>query len=121
MTAPRRPVRTTLVWFLLLALALGALLRFGAGWNWIWSTLAALNLAALPVWGWDKRAARRDRRRVPERALHAMAVLGAAPASLLAMALLRHKSSKAHFWGLYAVLLALQIGAVAYFLGGRGG
>ena len=57
----------------------------------------ALSLLGFLVLAHDKRAARKHRRRVPERRLHLLELLGGFPGAFLAMGLLRHKSSKPSF------------------------
>lgn len=74
--------------------------------------VAALNVLALPLWAWDKRQARRGGFRVPEGALHLVALAGAVPASWLAMRLLRHKTLKRRFRWLYGAFLVLQVAVV---------
>ena len=61
------------------------------GWYFAWSMLAFFVFMA------DKRAARRHRRRVPERTLHLTEVLGGFPGAFIAIFMLRHKSSKPSF------------------------
>jgi len=78
------------------------------GWHLAAAWLTALNLLVLPVWCYDKLAAKRGWRRVPELALHTLALLGAVPASFLAMHLLRHKTLKPAFRRLYWTFLVLQ-------------
>lgn len=69
--------------------------------------LGAVNLLAFIVCGWDKLAAKRGARRVPERRLLALCALGGSPAFLLGMALFRHKTRKPKFaWGVPLILAA---------------
>lgn len=56
-----------------------------------------MSLATYAVYALDKSAARRRRRRVPERTLHLLALLGGWPGALLAQKHLRHKSVKTAF------------------------
>ncbi len=76
---------------------------------------AALSLAAFSVYGWDKRAAVKGTRRVPEARLHLLAMLGGWPGALPAMRLFRHKRRKGTFvrvfWVTVAVHLAVLIAA----------
>ena len=68
--------------------------------------LAGVNLALLCVMGWDKAAAIRGSRRVPETTLLALAVLGGSPGGILGMLLFRHKLRKSAFYiGFPAILL----------------
>jgi uncharacterized membrane protein YsdA (DUF1294 family) len=87
-----------------------------------WSTLAALLAAALvaDVVAWaafrlDKRAARRGRRRIPERTLLALAAPGGLGALLgMYAAKQRHKTQKWHFVGLAWLFGAAQLFAAGY-------
>ena len=60
-------------------------------------TSALFSVLAFAVYGFDKRAARLGRRRVPEAHLHLLASLGGWPGALLAMRVFRHKLRKAGF------------------------
>ena len=63
--------------------------------------------AAFAVCGWDKRCARRGRRRVPERVLWTLSIAGGAAGMLLGMGCFRHKTRHPAFvGGVPAVLLA---------------
>lgn len=57
----------------------------------------AMSLLTFLVYGWDKRAARLKRQRVPEQTLHTWSWLGGWPGALLARQFLRHKSSKKEY------------------------
>lgn len=70
-----------------------------------------LNVATATVYGYDKRQARRDGRRVSERALLTLALVGGAVGAWLAMRVARHKTRKAVFRVMVPVLVLLQLGA----------
>ena len=58
---------------------------------------ALMSAVALVTHGVDKSAARRGQRRIPERTLYLVAVLGGFPGTLLAIPLFRHKNRKGSF------------------------
>ena len=80
--------------------------------EFLWWYLAAVNLAAFALCGWDKLAAKRGARRVPERRLLAFCALGGSPAFLAGMALFRHKTRKRKFSVGVPLLLAAQAAAL---------
>lgn len=110
-----RLFRLFMLIFFFAALSVAALVHWKFEVRWVLAWLLGSNLAAFLIWAYDKRQARREKTRVPEIALHAMALVGATPASFLAMSLLRHKNLKMHFNLIYAVFLVLQIVAAAMF------
>jgi len=57
----------------------------------------AASLATFILYGLDKRAAARRQWRVPERALHMLALFGGFPGALLARRVFRHKTRKTGF------------------------
>jgi len=116
MSARRHPTRYVLVPAAAIAGAAAAWLHLQSGWQLLWAWLVPLNLVVLPVWAWDKWQAKRDWFRVPEAALHLLALAGAVPGSLAAMALLRHKTRKRAFRWPYTVLGMAQALAVALWL-----
>jgi len=65
------------------------------------------SIAAFILYAWDKSAARGNRRRTRERALHLLDLAGGWPGALIARHLFRHKSRKQSFiiafWGTVAV------------------
>ena len=95
------------------------------GFDWIWIGigspwvllavwLAAVNLAAFLVFGWDKfKAKYREKhpaaRRVPERTLFLLALLGGSAGALLGMKVWRHKTLHRSFRVGIPLILALQI------------
>ncbi len=78
------------------------------------SVLAALacgflSLVTYAVYALDKTAAGQGRRRVPERTLHLLALLGGWPGALLAQQRLRHKTSKTRFLLLFWLTVGINI------------
>ena len=68
--------------------------------------LAAINLGTFAVYGADKRRAKKDRRRVPEKTLFLLAIIGGSVGALLGMKVFRHKTRHWYFvWGIPAILL----------------
>jgi len=78
--------------------------------------LAAINGAALALYGWDKwRAKVPGARRIPEKTLLGIALLGGSVGAFAGMKLFRHKTLHKKFrYGLPAILLA-QL-ALAFWL-----
>ncbi|MDO5142037.1 MAG: DUF1294 domain-containing protein [Eubacteriales bacterium] len=73
----------------------------------------AVSLIGAAVCGYDKLAAARAWRRVPERTLFFWALVGGGPGVYLTMRLIRHKTLHRSFmWGIPAVM-ALQIAIIA--------
>ncbi|MFT5285912.1 MAG: uncharacterized membrane protein YsdA (DUF1294 family) [Planctomycetota bacterium] len=69
-----------------------------------WIALTVLNVATFILYGWDKFCAIRGWRRVPERTLLGMALLGSAIGAWLGCFVFRHKVSKPSFmWPLIGV------------------
>ena len=73
-----------------------------------------MSLALLLAMGADKFCAVRRRRRVAEKRLFLLAMLGGAPGGLLGMYAFRHKTRHWYFvFGFWALAL-LQLGALGY-------
>ena len=62
-----------------------------------WALVLLLNVAALVVYGFDKWRSRGQGRRVPERTLLWLALLGGWVGAWTAMSLFRHKTQKQPF------------------------
>ena len=69
---------------------------------------AFMSLVTYAVYARDKSAARKGRRRVPERTLHLLALSGGWPGALLAQQRLRHKSSKTGFLRMFWLTVLLN-------------
>ena len=77
--------------------------------------LAAVNVIAFVVYGADKRRAKKDKRRVPEKTLFLLAIIGGSAGAFAGMRIFRHKTRHWYFvWGIPAIL-AVQI-ALALWL-----
>ena len=69
--------------------------------------LAAMNLLAFAAFGRDKSAARRGQRRIPEKTLFQLALLGGSLGAFIGMHLFRHKTRHSGFvWGVPLFLIA---------------
>ena len=86
--------------------AAGALALLGAA-------LLLLNLVTVVAYAVDKRAARRARRRVPERTLLTLGLLGGWPGAQVARHALRHKTRKASFRRAHRATVVLNVVVVA--------
>jgi uncharacterized membrane protein YsdA (DUF1294 family) len=72
-----------------------------------------MSLISFVAYGLDKRQAIRDGRRVPERTLHVMALLGGWPGALLAQRQFRHKTQKRSFRIVFWFVVLLHFAIVA--------
>ncbi len=73
---------------------------------------AAMSLALFLTMGADKRRARRGGRRVPEKRLFALALLGGGVGGLLGMYAFRHKTRHRYFVFGFGALALLQLAAL---------
>ena len=75
--------------------------------------LAAVNVIAFVVYGADKRRAKKEHRRVPEKTLFLLALIGGSVGAWAGMYTFRHKTRHWYFvWGIPAILLAQVVLAV---------
>lgn len=83
----------------------------GSPWTLAAAWLLVMNLAAFLAFGWDKHLAKRkqsrpDTRRIPERTLFLLAILGGSIGALAGMRVFHHKTLHRSFrWGIPAILL----------------
>jgi len=83
---------------------------------WLVGGLVGVNALTALVYALDKSAARRGRRRMPERTLLLLGLLGGWPAALVAQQLLRHKTSKRSFQLAFWATVAVDVLVVALTL-----
>jgi len=75
---------------------------------------AAASVVAFVMYWNDKTAARTARWRTPESTLHVVGLLGGWPGALIAMQVLRHKSSKPSFQGVFWATVVANCGALVW-------
>jgi len=63
-----------------------------------WYYIGIINLLSGFIFAFDKQAAIKGRRRIPERTLHLLELLGGVLANLMLMYSLRHKNRKFSYW-----------------------
>jgi uncharacterized membrane protein YsdA (DUF1294 family) len=103
------PFRITMIVAGALALGVALMLRFGLALGWPWAFLGAINVVTFAVYFYDKSVAGGTATRVPEAALHLLAVVGGSPAALAAQQLLRHKTAKRSFQVMYWCIVGGQV------------
>ncbi len=83
---------------------------------WLWGYLVAINWLAITLTIWDKRCARRGKRRVAEARLWSIAVLGGALGMWCVMRRIRHKTRHTSFmWGLPLLVLVQAALLITFF------
>lgn len=76
--------------------------------------LLAINLVTFAAYGADKRAARHGQARIPEKALHLLALAGGTPAAYLAQRHFRHKTRKGSFQATFWMIAVTQIAGLVW-------
>ena len=77
-----------------------------------------MSLICFVIYGYDKRQAKNNGWRIPERTLHTLALLGGWPGALLGQQYFRHKTQKLQFrltTYLMIVVHVVLIGIVVYY------
>ena len=77
--------------------------------KWLLIWVLALSMLDFVLMGADKRRARHNRRRVPEKTFFAVALLGGSPGAIAGMWLFRHKTRHWYFRFGFPLLTALQL------------
>ena len=78
--------------------------------------LAAVNILLCALMGTDKLLAKLQKRRIPEKALFALAILGGALGGTVGMYSFHHKTLHKSFAVGFPLLTIIQIAAVAYLV-----
>jgi len=81
-----------------------------------WYYIGIINLLSGLIFAFDKQAAIKGRRRIPERALHLLEALGGVIVNLLLMYSLRHKNRKFSYWIWTWLILIGWIAAIIFLL-----
>ena len=72
---------------------------------------ALLSIVSACMHAVDKRRAIKDRRRIPEKSLHSMELIGGWPGALMMTRMINHKVSKrSYMWTLYAIVALHVVG-----------
>ncbi|MEM6258966.1 MAG: DUF1294 domain-containing protein [Planctomycetota bacterium] len=71
--------------------------------------IVLMSLFTLGFYAWDKRQARRDGWRVPEKRLHLLSLLGGWPGAMIGQRWLRHKSVKTRFRVVFWLTVLLHV------------
>ena len=78
--------------------------------------LVLVNVVAFAVYGADKRRAKKAKRRVPEKTLFLLAIIGGSVGALAGMYTFRHKTRHWYFvWGIPAILV-IQIALAVWLM-----
>lgn len=77
---------------------------------------AVLSLVAFILYGIDKRKAKKNAWRIPERTLLLVGFLGGSVGALIAMELFRHKTKHWYFWAVNILGLLWQLAALFFLL-----
>ena len=92
--------------------------RATIAWALIFCGYALTSAITFAAYGLDKRSARLGRRRIPERPLHGLELLGGWPGALLGQAVFHHKRRKLSymvvFVGIVAILMYLSFAKILH-------
>ncbi len=129
MNTPSRPALSDRIgkWFaiaaglwLLAATILLALVAFGTGYRLWWPVAVYMGFTVLAslicfvMYGLDKRRAKLQARRIPERTLHGFALVGGWPGALWAQRIFRHKTQKKSFRLFFWMIVLLHLIVLGY-------
>ena len=79
-------------------------------------TISVMSLATLCTYWWDKRQAKLDRWRTPEKTLHMLALLGGWPGAIFAQRYFRHKTRKVSFQIVSWMIAALHVSLIGWVI-----
>jgi len=82
----------------------------------LWYYLAAINLIALLAMALDKGFAKAEMRRIPEKGLFLLVILGGGLGGTFGMLCYRHKTKHWYFKVFFPTLAILQLAGVVYLL-----
>lgn len=76
--------------------------------------LLIVNVITFAAYGLDKRAARHQQARIPEKTLHVLGLIGGSPAAYAAQRYFRHKTRKDDFQTTFWLIVVVQVLGVGY-------
>jgi len=88
----------------------------GMAWLLVPAMYAVSSLISFALYASDKCAARKGKRRIAERTLHLLDLLGGWPGGWLAQKALRHKCSKLAFQPVYRLTVLMNAGLLGCWL-----
>lgn len=96
----------------------GRVIAIPEAWTLGWVALAYVgpSLLLLGLYGWDKRAARLGRQRVPEKRLQLLALIGGWPGGWLGQQLFRHKTRKLKFLLVFWLMALINLCGLIWLL-----
>jgi len=114
--AAGKPVAVRFLKLKLLALLLlcglpgyGVVTYWTSGGSWLPAAIYGLmSVIAFALYGYDKKQARHDGQRTPEKLLHATELLGGWPGALLAQQVFRHKTRKFSYQLVFWLIVLLH-------------
>jgi uncharacterized membrane protein YsdA (DUF1294 family) len=84
---------------------------------WLLAWMVFASIVALIAHARDKNAARKGRRRTPERTLHLLELVGGWPGAIIAMLLFHHKTRKPSYLLVTGVIIAGWIAVAIWWAG----
>jgi uncharacterized membrane protein YsdA (DUF1294 family) len=75
--------------------------------------LLGINGLTFVQYGWDKRQEKKQKRRIPEKRLHILALIGGTVGALLGQLTFRHKTKKKRFQVVFIGIVVLQLALIA--------
>jgi len=91
-------------------------LRWLNMWRMLWRVYLVMSLLTFAVYGIDKFLAKTDLKRVPERWLYTLSLMGGFPGALAAIHLFHHKKNKPKFRWIIIASIVLHTAAVVIVL-----
>lgn len=87
--------------------------------KWIVGAYVVASLITFVVYGFDKRRAGRGGRRVSERTLHLLELVGGWPGALVAGRMFHHKTAKTSYRVVRGAIVVLHLAAWGWWIAGR--
>ena len=82
-------------------------------------TVLVMSLVTFGTYWWDKRQAKLDGWRIPEKTLHMLAVFGGWPGAFLAQRYFRHKTQKVSFQIVFWLIVAFHLGFLGLLIANK--
>jgi len=104
-----KPKKYFLVLAVILIAILSSIFFYLIEGNFLYAYIISINLITLLFYGYDKYQAGNNGFRIPETALHLLALTGGSPAAFLGQILFRHKTRKLKFLLVFIMIVIIQI------------